>query len=165
MTAAARSCRSHPTIATSRPKDRRAKPPPSGGKPPPGSERMPVAAALELARWGFARLRALVADFPEEVSAIDRVASATEASIRAGCACPLADVPEADLLTTASILITAADPDNGVAEAIGVALDVMSHGAQCERTPTAMHAPPTVQRRRNGAHRPPLVVHHLRLVP
>lgn len=132
--------------------------------PRPPSAGVPKGAALELARWGFARLRALVADFVEEAEAIDRVAAAVEASIVAGCTCPL-QIEETDLLTTASILITAIDPDDQISEAVGVAFDLLTHGVQCERTPTATPLASSVCVRRRGAHRPPLTVRHLRLVP
>lgn len=136
---------------------------PAGPRPPQHSDGMPVEAAIELVRWGFGRLRALVADYPEEAEAVDRVAEAAEAEIRGTRPAALAQLEESDLLTTASILITAADPDPALAEAIGAGLDVLAHGARAERTPTAVPAPVCV--RRPGAYRAPLIVRHLCLVP
>ena len=147
----------HRTAAT------RARPAPVGPRPPKRPEGMPVEAAIELVRWGFGRLRALVADYPEEAEAVDRVAEAVEAEIRGTRPNALAQLDEADILTTASILITASEPDPALVEAIGVGLDVLAHGARSERTPTAAPAPVCV--RRAGAHRAPLIVRHLFLVP
>jgi len=168
MTATARQSRA-PRAArstaspTARTTTNSARPALAGPRPPQRPDGMPIEAAIELVRWGFGRLRALVADYPEEAEAVDRVADAVEAAIRGTCPNALAQLDEADILTTASILITAADPDPALVEAIGVGLDVLAHGARVERTPTAAPAPLCV--RRPGSHRAPLIVRHLCLVP
>ena len=160
---APRAARSSASPTARRTATTRTRPAIAAPRPPKRPEGMPVEAAIDLVRWGFGRVRALVADYPEEAEAVDRVAEAMEAEIRGTRPDALAQLAEADILTTASILITASDPDPALVEAIGVGLDVLAHGARAERTPTAAPAPLCV--RRPGAHRAPLLVRHLFLVP
>lgn len=131
-----------------------------GPRPPRRSERLPIDAAITMARWGFGKLRATVADYPEEADAIDRVAAAVEAAIRGTNPKALDELDEADVLTTASILITAVDPDPDFVDAIAFALDALLSGGQLE-TARSAHGVTC----RGGASRAPRTVRHLFLIP
>lgn len=161
--------RAHPDHAADRhAADRHAtrapRPDRGGPRRPQDPGALPVAAALELVRWVFALARVQVADYTEEVEAIERVAAAVEAEITGVIPGALGLVDEADILTVASILITSIDGGDELHEAIGAALDLVTHGADAARTPSAVSAPRFVGPRA-GAHRVPLLVRHLRLVP
>lgn len=133
----------------------------NGGGPRDPRAALPVAAVLEVVRWGFYIARATVADFPEEAEALDRVEAAAERVITGHDPDALTRLDEVDILTAASILITAIDSPDGeqLAELAGLGLDRMTHGARCERTPTATPLVPVSRTRA------PLLVRHLRLVP